>query len=61
MAATHTHSSLAVTGIMGLPQAPAEAVGAFIVCALLIVLAGASGLFARVMDRIPQALAAALP
>lgn len=38
----------------------AEAVGAFIVCALLITAAGASGLFARVMNRLPQALAAAL-
>ena len=37
-----------------------EAIGAFVLCALLIVAAGASGLFARVMDRIPQALAAAL-
>jgi benzoate membrane transport protein len=35
-------------------------VGAFIVCALLITLAGATGWFARVMDRIPQSLAAAL-
>ncbi len=38
----------------------AEAVGAFMVCALLITLAGATGWFARVMDRIPQPLAAAL-
>ncbi len=37
-----------------------EAVGAFIACAVLITLAGATGWFARVMDRIPQALAAAL-
>jgi benzoate membrane transport protein len=37
-----------------------DATGAFIVCALLIVAAGASGAFARVMSRIPQALAAAL-
>jgi benzoate membrane transport protein len=38
----------------------AEATGAFVVSALLILVAGASGLFARVMNRIPQALAAAL-
>lgn len=38
----------------------AEAVGAFLTCAALIVLAGATGWFARVMNRIPQALAAAL-
>ena len=37
-----------------------EAVGAFIVCALLIILAGVTGLFARLMNRIPQALASAL-
>jgi benzoate membrane transport protein len=38
----------------------AEGTGAFIACGLLIVAAGASGWFARVMNRIPQALAAAL-
>ena len=37
-----------------------EAVGAFIVCALLIVLVGASGWFERVMDRLPMSIAAAL-
>lgn len=44
--------------VSGVPMA--EAVGAFVICALLITAAGASGVFARVMDRIPQALAAAL-
>ena len=38
----------------------AEATGAFIVCALLIILAGATGLFERLMDKLPQAVAAAL-
>jgi len=38
----------------------AEATGAFIVCAVLIILAGATGLFERVMDKLPQAVAAAL-
>lgn len=51
-------AALLVTAGVGVPMA--EAVGAFIVCAGLIVAAGASGLFARVMDRIPQPLAAAL-
>jgi benzoate membrane transport protein len=51
-------AALLVTAGAGVPMA--EAVGAFVVCALLIVLAGATGLFARVMDRIPRALAAAL-
>jgi benzoate membrane transport protein len=37
-----------------------EAVGAFIVGALLIVAAGTTRIFERVMDRIPQAIAAAL-
>ena len=37
-----------------------EAVGAFIACALLITLAGFSGLFERLMDRIPIAIASAL-
>ena len=51
-------AALLVTAGAGVPMA--EAVGAFMVCALLITLAGAMGWFARVMDRIPQALAAAL-
>ncbi len=38
----------------------AEATGAFIVCAVLIVLAGITRLFERVMDRVPMAVAAAL-
>ena len=38
----------------------AEATGAFMVCGLLIVLCGVTGVFARLMDRLPQALAAAL-
>ncbi|MGM9491641.1 benzoate/H(+) symporter BenE family transporter [Ideonella sp. YS5] len=37
-----------------------EATGAFIVCALLIALAGYSGLFERVIGRIPMAIASAL-
>lgn len=37
-----------------------EAVGAFIVCGLLIVWAGASGWFEKLMDRIPIAIASAL-
>ena len=37
-----------------------EATGAFIVCAVLIVLSGATGLFERLMDKVPMAVAAAL-
>jgi benzoate membrane transport protein len=51
-------AALLVTAGAGVGMA--EAVGAFMVCALLITLAGATGWFARVMDRIPQPLAAAL-
>ncbi|MFT3818843.1 MAG: benzoate/H(+) symporter BenE family transporter [Rubrivivax sp.] len=51
-------AALLVTAGAGVPLA--EGVGAFVVCGLLITAAGASGLFARVMDRLPQALAAAL-
>ena len=47
---------LAATQGVSLPQAT----GAFIVCALLIILVGATGWFERVMDRVPMAVAAAL-
>jgi benzoate membrane transport protein len=51
-------AALLVTAGVGVPMA--EAIGAFVICALLITLAGVTGWFERVMDRIPQALAAAL-
>ena len=51
-------AALLVTAGAGVPMD--QAIGAFVVCAVLITAAGASGLFARVMDRIPQTLAAAL-
>jgi benzoate membrane transport protein len=51
-------AALLVTAGAGVTMA--EGVGAFIVCALLITAAGASGAFERLMNRIPQALAAAL-
>ncbi len=51
-------AALLVTAGAGVPME--QGIGAFMVCAVLITVAGASGLFARVMDRIPQALAAAL-
>jgi benzoate membrane transport protein len=37
-----------------------EAIGAFVVCGLLITLAGATGVFEKLMDRIPVAIASAL-
>ncbi len=50
----------AVLATAGAGLTMADGVGAFILCGLMIFLAGASGAFARVMDRIPQGLAAAL-
>jgi benzoate membrane transport protein len=51
-------AALLVTAGAGVSMA--EGVGAFVACAVLLTLAGASGWFERVMNRIPQALAAAL-
>lgn len=50
---------LATAGLAG-GFSMAQAVGAFMACALLIVLAGATGWFERVMNRIPVAIASAL-
>ena len=50
---------LATAGLAG-GFSLAEAVGAFMVCALLITLCGVTGWFERTMDRIPVAIAAAL-
>ena len=47
---------LAATQGIALP----EATGAFIACALLITVAGATRLFERLMDKVPMAVAAAL-
>ena len=51
-------AALLVTAGAGVGMA--DAVGAFMVCALLITVAGVSGWFERAMNRIPQALASAL-
>lgn len=50
---------LATAGLAG-GFTMAQAVGAFMVCAVLIILSGATGLFERVMNRIPMAIASAL-
>jgi benzoate membrane transport protein len=50
---------LATAGLAG-GFSMAQAIGAFIVCALLIVLVGATGWFERIMNRIPMEIAAAL-
>ena len=51
-------AALLVTAGVGVDMP--HAVGAFMLCAALIIAAGASGAFERAMNRIPQALAAAL-
>jgi benzoate membrane transport protein len=51
---------LAVAGAAGQGYSMNEAVGAFMICAVLITLAGVTGLFEKLMDRIPMAIAAAL-
>jgi benzoate membrane transport protein len=50
----------AVLAVAGAGYGMNEAVGAFLVCALLMTIAGATGWFERVMNRIPMALASAL-
>lgn len=50
---------LATAGVAG-GFSMAEAVGAFMVCGALITLAGSTGWFERVMNRIPVAIASAL-
>jgi benzoate membrane transport protein len=49
-----------VAGASGQGYSMNEAIGAFMVCAVLITLVGATGLFEKLMDRIPMAIAAAL-
>ena len=58
LTAWSTPGAALLAGTSGVPMA--EAVGAFIACGALIVLAGLTRAFERVMDRIPQAIAAAL-
>ncbi len=49
-----------VAGASGSAYSMNEAVGAFMICAVLITLCGVTGLFEKLMDRIPMAIAAAL-
>jgi benzoate membrane transport protein len=58
LTAWSTPAAALLAGTSGL--AMAEATGAFIACGVLILLAGITRTFERVMDRIPQAVAAAL-
>ena len=50
----------AVLAVAGAGYSMNEAVGAFIVCAALITVAGATGWFERVMNKIPMEIASAL-
>jgi len=58
LTAWSTPGAALIAGSSGV--AMGEAVGAFVACGALIVLAGVTKAFERVMDRIPQAIAAAL-
>ncbi|MCU0967082.1 MAG: benzoate/H(+) symporter BenE family transporter [Burkholderiaceae bacterium] len=58
LTAWSTPGAALIAGTSGV--AMPEAIGAFVVCGVLIMLAGATRAFERVMDRIPQAIAAAL-
>jgi benzoate membrane transport protein len=51
-------AALLATGLAGVPMA--DAVGAFLLSAVLILLSGATGWFERVMDAVPVPLTAAL-
>ncbi|MFE1953327.1 benzoate/H(+) symporter BenE family transporter [Streptomyces sp. NPDC059524] len=51
-------AALLATSLAGVPMA--QAIGAFLFCAVLILLSGLTGWFARAMDRIPVPLASAL-
>ncbi|QDF96629.1 hypothetical protein CJ010_08825 [Azoarcus sp. DD4] len=51
-------AAMLITAGAGVPMS--EAIGAFMLCAVLITLAGFSGLFERLMNRIPVALAAGM-
>ncbi|GHA89149.1 benzoate/H(+) symporter BenE family transporter [Modicisalibacter luteus] len=51
-------AALLATSLPGIPMS--EAIGAFLFSALLITLCGVTGLFERIMHRIPQAIASAM-
>ncbi|MGE0799334.1 MAG: benzoate/H(+) symporter BenE family transporter [Lautropia sp.] len=51
-------AALLATSLVGVPMA--EAIGAFVFCGALVALAGVTGWFERIIDRIPVPLASAL-
>ncbi|HEY4083948.1 MAG TPA: benzoate/H(+) symporter BenE family transporter [Burkholderiaceae bacterium] len=58
LTAWSTPGAALLAGVSGLSLP--EAVGAFLLCGLLILIAGLTGWFTRIMDRIPLAVASAL-
>lgn len=58
LTAWSTPGAALLAGVSGLSMA--EAIGAFVVCGALILIAGATRWFERIMDRIPMAIASAL-
>ena len=60
MVAWSTPGAAVLAGAAGMGFGLGDATAAFIVCALLIVLVGATGWFEKVMNRIPTAIASAL-
>ncbi|MBY0236355.1 MAG: benzoate/H(+) symporter BenE family transporter [Burkholderiaceae bacterium] len=58
LTAWSTPGAALIAATSGIPMA--EAIGAFLVCAALIILFGTTGWFERLMDRIPLAVASAL-
>lgn len=53
-----TGAALLAVGLQGVPLP--EAIGAFLVCGVLLTIAGVSGVFERTMHRIPLSIASAL-
>jgi benzoate membrane transport protein len=51
-------AALLITSLAGVSMA--EAIGAFVFCAALIMLCGITGWFERIMDRVPQSLASGM-
>ncbi|TAG02808.1 MAG: benzoate transporter BenE [Betaproteobacteria bacterium] len=58
LAAWSTPGAALIATSQGL--AMSDAIGAFVICSLLIIIAGVSGLFEKLMNKIPMALASAM-
>ena len=51
-------AALLITSLQNVPYS--DAIGAFVICAILLVLVGVTGVFDAIMNRLPSSLAAAL-